>query len=183
MIHPWKLLIEEIRNRNWTQKQFAVFVWKKNSEVNELIKWKRNITIQWDLILSEILWTPEKYWINLQTDYDYEIAKAERKKEQNEKNTEDYVILWDWQRTPEDFDWDLWLTVENTDIMEKENIEENIEKFVENTGMLTEEDKNNWKKFNDDLINNIAEDKSASNIIDEEEVQKKKELKKIFINF
>ena len=94
MMHPWKKLIEEIRNRNWTQKQFAIFVWKKNSEVNELIKWKRNITIQWDLILSEILWTPEKYRINMQMDYDYEIAKQEREKEKNEQK-QDFEIVWD----------------------------------------------------------------------------------------
>ena len=87
-----KKLIEEIRDRNWTQKQFAVLVWKKNSEVNELIKWKRNITIQWDLILSEVFWTPEKYWINMQTDYDYEIAKKEREKQKMEQKQEFEVV-------------------------------------------------------------------------------------------
>ena len=97
MIHPWKKLIEEIRNRNRTQKQFAVFVWKKNSEVNELIKWKRNITIQWDLILSEVFWTPEKYWINMQTDYDYEIAKKEREKQKMEQK-QDFEVVTDIEK-------------------------------------------------------------------------------------
>ncbi len=92
MIHPWQKLIEEIRDRNWTQKQFAVLVWKKNSEVNELIKWKRNITIQWDLILSEILWTPEKYRINMQIDYDYEQMKIQRKKEMANQKPEFEVV-------------------------------------------------------------------------------------------
>lgn len=87
MDHPWKILIEQIRDRWWTQKQFSVFVWKKNSEVNELIKWKRNITVQWDLILADILWTPEKYWINLQVEYDYNIAKIKYNEEKNNKKT------------------------------------------------------------------------------------------------
>jgi len=73
--HPWEYLIQEIRDRNWTQKQFSLLAWKKVSEVNELIKWKRNITIQRDLILSNVLWSPEKYWMNKQIDYDYYIAK------------------------------------------------------------------------------------------------------------
>lgn len=73
--HPWYYLIQEIRDRNWTQKQFSLLAWKKVSEVNELIKWKRNITIQRDLILSKVLWSPEKYRLNKQIDYDYSIAK------------------------------------------------------------------------------------------------------------
>ena len=75
MKHPWEYLIQEIRDRGWTQKQFSLLLWKKVSEVNELIKWKRNITIQRDLLLSNILWSPEKYWMNKQIDHDYSIAK------------------------------------------------------------------------------------------------------------
>jgi len=46
-------------------------LWKKISEVNELLKWKRNITIQRDYLLHQTLWTPVKYWIIKQIDYDY----------------------------------------------------------------------------------------------------------------
>ena len=94
MEHPWKLLIEVIKDRGWTQKQFSSFVWKKNSEVNELIKGKRNITVQRDLILSKILWTPEKYWINLQVDYDYNLAKIKYEEEMNNRGGEDPVLVW-----------------------------------------------------------------------------------------
>jgi len=38
MQHPGKELIEEIRNRGRTQKEFALLASKKVSEVNELIK-------------------------------------------------------------------------------------------------------------------------------------------------
>lgn len=94
MEHPWKLLIEAIKDRGWTQKQFSSFVWKKNSEVNELIKGKRNITVQWDLILSKILWTPEKYRINLQVDYDYNLAKIKYAEEMSISNEEGPVLVW-----------------------------------------------------------------------------------------
>ena len=78
MNHPGKLLIEEIRSRDLTQKKFSLMLWKKVSELNELIKGKRNITIQWDILLSHILWTPEKFWIHKQIDYDYHMAKIEQ---------------------------------------------------------------------------------------------------------
>lgn len=49
---------------------------KKISEVNELIKGKRNITVQRDILLSVIFGDPEKKWITLQMDYDYQTTKA-----------------------------------------------------------------------------------------------------------
>lgn len=195
MIHPWKKLIEEIRDRNWTQKQFAVLVWKKNSEVNELIKWKRNITIQWDLILSEVLWTPEKYWINMQTDYDYEILKQEREKQKMEQKQEFEVV---------------------SDIP-KENIQEVVSEDVHKDDSLLEDIQNDNEDIQND--NNVSpwtetitinqeslqgkkesideKDVSLSQVsvnsdisqnnneieISEEERQKRKEMKKIFMNF
>lgn len=79
MKHPWKFLIEEIRSRELTQKDFSLLLWKKVSELNELIKWKRNITIQRDLLLSSVLWSPEKFRIHKQIDYDYSVAKEDFK--------------------------------------------------------------------------------------------------------
>jgi len=49
---------------------------KKISEVNELIKGKRNITVQWDILLSIVFGDPEKKWIKLQIDFDYQIIKT-----------------------------------------------------------------------------------------------------------
>ena len=72
----------------------SAFVWKKNSEVNELIKWKRNITVQRDLILSKILWTPEKYRINLQVDYDYNLAKIKYEEDLMKENQDSPILVW-----------------------------------------------------------------------------------------
>jgi plasmid maintenance system antidote protein VapI len=86
MNHPWQDLIIKIKENGWTQKQFAILLWKKVSEVNELIKWKRNVTIQWDLLLSSILWSKERYRLNKQIDYDYTIAKSLFDETKLEKN-------------------------------------------------------------------------------------------------
>jgi len=49
---------------------------KKISEVNELIKGKRNITVQRDVLLSVVFDDPEQKRIKLQNNFDYSVAKA-----------------------------------------------------------------------------------------------------------
>ncbi|HRU50045.1 MAG TPA: helix-turn-helix domain-containing protein [Candidatus Absconditabacterales bacterium] len=91
MKHPGELLIEEIRSRDLTQKEFSLMLGKSVSELNELIKGKRNITIQWDLLLSQVLDSPEKYWIHKQIDYDYFLAKKENEKLLSKTKLEDSI--------------------------------------------------------------------------------------------
>jgi len=75
--HPWIELQLLIKEKWLTQKAFASILWKKISEVNELLKWKRNITIQRDYLLHQTLGTPIKYWILKQIDYDYSLINIE----------------------------------------------------------------------------------------------------------
>ncbi len=75
--HPWIELQLLIKEKWLTQKAFSSILWKKVSEVNELLKWKRNITIQRDYLLHQTLWTPIKYWILKQIDYDYSLIDTE----------------------------------------------------------------------------------------------------------
>lgn len=174
MIHPWKKLIEEIRDRNWTQKQFAVLVWKKNSELNELIKWKRNITIQWDYILSKILWTPEKYWINMQTDYDYELMKQQKLEEENK--TESFEVVEDLPSK------NIQEVQETKDIDSKK---ENIEEPWEDKQVEPEKEKNisEQPQTENNIEESLSTDTPKVDEISEEEKEKRKEMKKIFINF
>ncbi len=77
--HPGKLLVEYL-NQQWrTQKAFSLHIGKKVSEINELIKGKRNITIAWDLIFSQVFQTPQKFWVLKQLDYDYQQALTKEK--------------------------------------------------------------------------------------------------------
>ena len=78
--HPWIELQLLIREKWLTQKEFSSILWKKVSELNELLKWKRNITIQRDYLLHQTLWTPIKYWILKQIDYDYSLLDIEESK-------------------------------------------------------------------------------------------------------
>ncbi len=76
-LHPGKKIQEELKDRGWTQRQFAFLLWKKVSEVNELIKWKRNITVQRDILLSHVLWTSRKYRLDLQNEYEYYLVESD----------------------------------------------------------------------------------------------------------
>ena len=81
--HPWIELQVLIKEKWLTQKAFASILWKKVSEVNELLKWKRNITIQRDYLLHQTIWTPVKYRILKQVDYDYSLLDIEETQHQD----------------------------------------------------------------------------------------------------
>ena len=111
--HPWTELQVLIKEKWLTQKAFSSILWKKVSEVNELLKWKRNITIQRDYLLHQTLWTPIKYWILKQIDYDYSLLDIEETPHNdvilsdneesisnNEQNTQDSSP--EWQAKPQE---------------------------------------------------------------------------------
>ena len=85
--HPWVELQLLIREKWLTQKAFSSILWKKVSEVNELLKWKRNITIQWDYLLHQTLWTPIKYRILKQVDYDYSLIDTDEPINNNKESS------------------------------------------------------------------------------------------------
>ena len=102
--HPWTELQVLIKEKWLTQKAFSSILWKKVSEVNELLKWKRNITIQRDYLLHQTLWTPIKYWILKQIDYDYSLLDIEENEHHNvilsdsEKSKNDNTSFWtEWK--------------------------------------------------------------------------------------
>ena len=76
LLHPGQVLQEELTKRGLTQKTFATMMGKKVSEINELIKGKRNITVQWDILISLVFGDSEKKWLNLQNNFDYAMAKV-----------------------------------------------------------------------------------------------------------
>lgn len=111
--HPWMLLAEYLKENWYTQKDFSVKIGKKTSEINELIRWKRNITVAWDVILTKYLSTDPKFWILKQVDYDYEQA-----------------LLKDWEYNVNerivDKQNDLKQKIDKTNIEDKKQSEKNI---------------------------------------------------------
>lgn len=78
--HPWKHLRDELEARWWTQKDFSKIIWKKESEVSQIISWKKNITVLWANLVATALETSPDTWLNLQKEYDLFIFNQSSKK-------------------------------------------------------------------------------------------------------
>ena len=114
--HPWTELQILIKEKWLTQKAFSLILWKKVSEVNELLKWKRNITIQRDYLLHQTLWTPIKYWILKQVDYDYSFIDIEEDINNNPGSIS--MTDQDWNKESMDAStsfWTQWRIQENAE--------------------------------------------------------------------
>lgn len=74
--HPGELLIEELESRNISQAKFADQIGVKPSLLNEIIKGKRSINTEMALLLEAALDIPANLWLNLQNDYNMQVAKS-----------------------------------------------------------------------------------------------------------
>ena len=137
--HPWIELQVLIKEKWLTQKAFASILWKKVSEVNELLKWKRNITIQRDYLLHQTLWTPIKYWILKQIDYDYSLLDIEE--------TDDLSFWTDWKilgNNEQNTQDSSSQTPQNNNITQTSHSEHSEESIGANTSFWTE-----WRILDD----------------------------------
>ena len=179
--HPGKLLAEYLAKNWYTQKSFSIKVWKRVSEINELIRWKRNITVARDIILSKYLTTPPKFWISKQVDYDYEQALStwDVIAEQN-VTIEHQENHWEEKEKQEE---NPFLEKTLDDIIEEENrqnkyLRENI--FKETP--LEQEKKETIKK--DKPIKKNQEKRDIKELLKEEPIlQETNSLKQVFDSF
>ncbi len=77
--HPWVWLELALESNNMSQKEFAELIWKSPVEVNQIISWKRSITLDWAMKISAVFWWEAKYWIEMQADYDEQEYKNSNK--------------------------------------------------------------------------------------------------------
>ena len=164
MLHPGKEIMMRLQDLGITQKSFSETIGKRVSEINELIKGKRNITIGWDFILSNFFHTEYKYWVLKQIDYDYEQFLAEmdlkeqfiERKREEKKNIEDnssrkendesvYNNIGNFQKREVSW-WNTYPSAENSEYLntEKKNwvnnpIEEKQQKQSISTNYLQED--------------------------------------------
>ena len=78
-VHPGTLLKEEIEYRGITQKQLAQQMGVSYSVLNEILNGKRPISIEYALYLEAVLGIDAQLWIQMQADYNLQVAKSDRK--------------------------------------------------------------------------------------------------------
>ena len=137
--HPWTELQLLIKEKWLTQKAFASILWKKVSEVNELLKWKRNITIQRDYLLHQTLWTPIKYWILKQIDYDYSLIDIEKTDTNNPGSVPMTDYDWNNDQIKDKIEPGLNWVSANTSFWTKWRIQENIKPIDSSADKLASE--------------------------------------------
>ena len=73
--HPGDILKEEIEYRGISQRRFAAQIGMSYSVLNEVLNAKRAITTEYALIFEAALGINAKLLVNMQTDYNMQIAK------------------------------------------------------------------------------------------------------------
>jgi addiction module HigA family antidote len=73
--HPGELVRDEMRERGLTQKQLATMAGLSPNVVSEVVRAKRNVTKDIAASLEKALGIPEAMWLNLQSQYDHDVAE------------------------------------------------------------------------------------------------------------
>lgn len=97
--HPGYILKEELKERGIKQNEFSKTIGVAPSNLNEVIKGKRNVTPELALKLEKHLDVPSGLWLRLQSQYECDLIRiAERDKEEvaaraYEKECGEFVLL------------------------------------------------------------------------------------------
>ena len=78
-IHPGEILKDELKARHIKQKDFALLSGIALSQLREIIYGKINIDASIALALSKSLHIDLEIWLNLQSDYEEDLAKIKAK--------------------------------------------------------------------------------------------------------
>ncbi len=81
-IHPGEILKDELDARQITQKEFSLLIGMAPTQLNEVIKGKRNITPELALLIGKALSMDASIWNNLQAGYDLDKAKIMQRTQQ-----------------------------------------------------------------------------------------------------
>ncbi len=78
-IHPGELLKDELQERRIKQNEFALLTGLPQTQLNEIIKGKRGINADIALIIGSALKMDAALWLNLQCNYELDLAKINAK--------------------------------------------------------------------------------------------------------
>ena len=82
--HPGELIRDELKERGMTQKQLAAEMDIKPSVLSETVNGKRAVSMNMALALEKTLAIPAELWLNMQTQYDLDMASIAERDNQRE---------------------------------------------------------------------------------------------------
>jgi len=80
--HPGEILLDEINANDYSQSEFAKLIGFERSQLNEIIKGKRNINANLALLLEKALGIDADYWMEAQKNFDLDKARIEAKNQE-----------------------------------------------------------------------------------------------------
>ncbi len=76
-IHPGEFLIDELREISVTPTELSRRIGVPPNRISQIVRGKRDITVDTALRLGQFFGTTPELWINLQRDYDLDKVRAE----------------------------------------------------------------------------------------------------------
>lgn len=86
--HPWEFLAEELKERNRSQTEFAELIGVPRTFVNDLIKWRKNITPKVAELFASALGISAEFRLNMQKSYDLFLLKTDQKLQEKKQTIE-----------------------------------------------------------------------------------------------
>src|SRR6056297_1472223 len=77
--HPGEDLKDELEARDMSQAELAKLLGMKKSQLNEIIRGKRNMSADIALLLEEVLGISAEFWVNAQKQYELKKARIKKK--------------------------------------------------------------------------------------------------------
>ena len=77
--HPGEVLKDELQSLSISQKDFANDIGVASTQLNEIIKGKRNITADFALLLEKALKIDAEFWMKLQSAYELDVSRIKAK--------------------------------------------------------------------------------------------------------
>jgi HTH-type transcriptional regulator/antitoxin HigA len=91
--HPGELIHDELEARGMSQTEFSKLIDYNKTQLNEVIKGKRNINAELALLLEKALGIDASYWMRLQASYDLDIERIKEKTIQKQKAIETWKMI------------------------------------------------------------------------------------------
>ena len=92
MTHPGELIRDEIKARGITQKRLSELSGISPSILSETIKGRRSISLNMAFGLEKSLEIPAEMWLNLQSQYDLDVAEANSREPKSRFTTANTAI-------------------------------------------------------------------------------------------
>lgn len=74
-VHPGELLADELEALDLSARKFAEHIGVPPNAVTEILNGDRRVTAEMALRLGKAFSTGERYWMNLQSNYDAKVAR------------------------------------------------------------------------------------------------------------